>query len=195
MERFGVCTFLHYFSPLVWCSLTRMHMCKFLSCLFPLLLFFHLQWPHPSQLKCECYFLRAIPKSTSVSLVSFCSTLGISTVTLSFSACTYLLLRKSVFRWNCITPVANSGFRLKSCILRSWDSGFALKSLLGHSEKRNWLKDRKHTQKWVDAWWSPGSVFFKCCCAFSESKKKPPKLYQVRGTKFLWVQYMPYSGN
>lgn len=76
-----------------------------------------------------------------------------------------------MFRWNCITPVANSELGLKSCILRSWDPGFALKSLLGHSEKMNGLKDQKQTQKLVNAWCSPGSVFFKCCYVLSEKKK------------------------
>lgn len=63
--------------------------CANFSLAFSLHLFlFHLQWPHLlSQLKCEHHFLRMIPKPTSVSSVSSCSTLGIPTVTLSFSAC------------------------------------------------------------------------------------------------------------
>lgn len=193
----GLVLFLHYFLPCV--TLPHVHAHVQITLLpFTLHLFlFHLQWPYLSQLKCEYQFLRTVPKSTSVSSVSSSSTLGIPTVTLHGEK--HLLLGESVLRWNCITPAGNSELRLKSCILRSWDSGFAPKSLHGHSEKRNGLKDQKYSHKWVDAWCSPGSVFFKCCCVLSGRKKnntqKQKKIHWVRWTKFLWVQYMPCSGN
>lgn len=107
-----------------------------------------------------------------------------------------LPLSKSVLRLNHTIPVARSELRLKSCIPRSWNSGFALRSPPGHSEKRNGLKDQKHTQEWVDARCSPGSAFFKCCCVLSkEGEKNPSQIHGVRKTKFLWVQYVPQSGN
>lgn len=126
-------------------------------------------------------FWRTIPKP-----VSSHSTLGIPTVTLSSSACKLLPLSKSVLRLNHTIPVASSELRLKTCIPKSLNSGFAPKSLLSHSKKRNGLKDQKHAQKLVDAWCSSRSVFFKCCCVLSKEGKKI--IHGVRRTKFLWVQ-------
>lgn len=93
-----------------------------------------------------------------------------------------LPLSKSVLRLNHTIPVASSELRIKSCIPRPRNSGFAPKSLLGHSEKRNGLKDQKHTQKWADARCSPGSVFFKCCCVLSkEGEKKDKRFMESEG--------------
>lgn len=147
--------------------------------LFPSKSFFHAQWPHLCRLKYR--FWRTIPKP-----VSSHSTLGIPTVTLSSSACKLLPLSKSVLRLNHTIPVASSELRLKTCIPKSLNSGFAPKSLLSHSKKRNGLKDQKHAQKLVDAWCSSRSVFFKCCCILSKEGKKI--IHGVRRTKFLWVQ-------
>lgn len=41
-----------------------------------------------------------------------------------------------------------------------------------------------------------GQHFFKCCCVPSKGrKKKSTQIQGVRRSKFLWVQYVPQSGN
>lgn len=78
--------FCHYFSPLCDALSCAYKSAKILSCFF-LPGLFHAQWPYLCRLKCKRLFWKMIPKSASVSSVSFCSTLGIPTVTLNSSAC------------------------------------------------------------------------------------------------------------
>lgn len=159
-----------------------LHTCKPLSCFYPPGLF-HAQWSHLSRLKCKHHLWRTIPKSVSVSSVSSCSTLGIPSRQWPWApahADKLLLLSKSVFRWNHTIPVASSELRLKICIPRSWNSGFAPKSLLGTVRKgmgprtKSTLRNELMHDDLQGQYYSRVAVFF-------QRRKKKKRFMELEG--------------